>query len=146
MLKLKAMARVAHFQGRKEFKGAERVRAVTIKLAFEGIPATTAKAFVSQIELMFNDAGDPSMPELLPSSLANDIYNVEVSVGELRMKGADITDVVITPLQKCMCAVDMKINCQATDVLDVLHRYLDEKVEVELIERQVVLESAPDPT
>lgn len=145
MLKLKSKARVVHFQGRKEFHGKDRVQAVTVKLQFENVKSTVASAFVSQIELMFDSNDDPAMPEVAPLGLLREISNVQASIGDVELKGADITDVVITPMRKRTCSIDLKLSCQATGVLDALHRYLDERVSVELTERELKLEEAPQP-
>lgn len=145
MLSLNSRARVVNFVGRKEFHGEDRVRAVTVKLQFEGISSAIAKAFVSQIELMFDKNDDPSMPEVAPLGLLREITNVYAKIGSVELNGADVKDVVITPMRKRLCTVDMKISCQAAGVLDLLHAYLDEHVDVSLEERELQLEEAPEP-
>lgn len=150
MLKLKSKGKVVAFVGRKQFHGDEAVRAVTVRLQLEGVKLDVAKAFVSQIELLFDKDGDPAMIEVAPIGLLRDIANVHAEIGDVVLNGVDVSDVTITPMRGRLCSIDLKVGGQAEDVLDTLHRYLGERVKVQLVERQVELAKleggvAPEP-
>jgi hypothetical protein len=62
-----------------------------------------------------------------------------VHVGEVVIKGADLTKIKLTPIGGRKCSIDLLVSAQAEGVLDALHRYLGESALVTLTERQMEL-------
>lgn len=137
MLKMTGMATLKSLTPRIQFHGDQELRALTARLSFDEVSVEVSSAFVSQLGIMFDSKGDPLMPELAPLGLLKDLSNVEVAIGPVSIKGADVTDVVVTLKPKSKCSVDLKVNAVIDDALDRLHVFLGKPVKVKLTERQM---------
>lgn len=150
MLNLKVGATLTNFRGRKQFHGDNKVLAVTIHMRAEGVPIEQLLPMVAQLSLLFDKNDQCALPEVPELPLGRDVSNVEVKIGTIQIKGADVTDVVLTPQPGRKCDLRFTINAEASGILDALHGYLDEKVGTKLVERQAQLSKlegglAPEP-
>ena len=150
MLKMKGKAKVQRFEGDRRAHGDGTVLGVVIKLEFDGVSSKNAAEFVGQIDLMFGKDDSPAMPEIGALTVTREVNNVEVHIGDIVIKGADLTKIKLTPIGGRKCDVKMEVSAQVDGVLDALHRYVGESALVTLTERQMELPKlqggvAPEP-
>jgi hypothetical protein len=155
VLKMKGKARVEKFVGDIRTQGDGEVRGVVVVLHFTGVKVEDASGLVSQLHLLFNAEDDPALPELGALPVAREVNNVDVSIGDVKLKGADLSKIKITPLVAAgrggkKVDVHMEVSSAAVNVLDKLHGMLKQTVLVNLVERQMDLTKldggvAPEP-
>lgn len=138
MLMLSSKAKLALVKGDIQFHGDRRVPVAVIKLSFEAVTAEeVAAAFVSQFALMFDNNGEPSMPELAAFKLGREVSNVLAKVDGVEIKGADVSGVTLKPIARNKCEMQLTlVGPSGKGVLDKLHQSLYETVKVVLEERE----------
>lgn len=137
MLNIKAKAEVRAVALRKQFHGDEKVRALTVRLDFRALKLEDVQAaFVSQLALVFDKAGDPALPEVGPLKVTRKVDAVDAHLGDVTIRGLDCDGVRLTLQAGRTVDVTLKLKGECPyNVLDDLLDQLLEEVDVELVER-----------
>jgi len=144
MFVIKSAAEIKNVNLRMEAHGDSLVRAVDIKMIVADVEAARLDSAIPEVG-QFWHGEDPVLQEVYPLKVRHTIENVEavLTVGKkaIKLKGADVRKVSITPRHSGRCEIELSIRCSeiGDGILDPLHKWLKGEVQLEVVERQISL-------
>jgi hypothetical protein len=145
MFVIKGAAEIKNINVRAEVHGDSLVRAIDVKLAITDVDAKQLGSAIPGLMELFWEGEQPRAQEIYPLKVRHTIENVTatISVGRktVKLAGADVRKVHITPKFGHLCEMLLSIRCAeiGDGLLDPLHKWLKGTVEVEIVERQLRL-------
>lgn len=140
MYDIKTQAEVRNINVRAENHGDEHIPAIDLKLMLLDVPIDRVSSAIPDFGKRFYDGDQPILQEIVPFQVHHKIQNVEVKVGSVVLKGADIKKGAKywhKPGKVCNVLITVQSSDYSDAALPALSKMLKEEVKVSIIERQI---------
>ena len=137
MFDINTKAELRNINLRAETHGDEYARAIDVQLMLLQVPVDRITSALSLER--FYEGDQPVLQEVYPLCVKHKINNLAVTIGKVKLNGADAKGIEVTPQPGKVCNV--KITVQSSGfgkgVLDQLSEHLREECDVTIVERQM---------
>jgi hypothetical protein len=142
MFDVKTAAELRNINLRVESHGENMVRAMDIKLMLLDVPVSKLTSAIPDFEKRFYDGEQPILQEISPFQIQHKIENVEATIDNTKLTGADIKKGARC-WHKPGFVCNLEIIVQASDfndaALTALSKHIKEEVKCSITERQTKL-------